>query len=55
MNTGNRILVAYYSLSGNTERVALDLAARLGADCEKITELENRHGWRGYLRAVSGT
>jgi flavodoxin len=52
MKTGKRILVVYYSLSGNTERVAEDLAVRLGAEREKIVELENRRGFLGYLRAA---
>jgi flavodoxin len=52
MNAGRRILVAYYSLSGNTERVALELAARLGADCERITDLANRRGLFGHIGAT---
>jgi flavodoxin len=52
MTAGKRILVAYYSLSGNTERVAEDLATRLGADLEKITEGENRRGFFGHMRAA---
>ena len=43
---------SYYSLSGNTERVAEDLAAKLGADLEKIGDDKNRRGWWGYLRAA---
>jgi hypothetical protein len=52
MNAGKRILVVYYSLSGNTERVAEDLATRLDADREKIGEATNRRGWLGYVRAA---
>jgi flavodoxin len=47
-----RILVVYYSLSGNTERVAKELAARLDADLEQIREQANRRGFIGYLRAA---
>jgi flavodoxin len=45
-------LVVYYSLSGNTERVARDLAARMGADIATIRERKVRRGVRGYLRAA---
>lgn len=38
MNTPKRVLVAYYSLTGNAARVARDLAARLGADVESIQD-----------------
>lgn len=44
-----KILVIYYSRSGNTERVAKDIAAKLGADLEKITDNKNRSGFFGYL------
>jgi flavodoxin len=47
-----RILIVYYSLGGNTERVARDLAAHLGADLQPIHELTNRRGFRGYIRAA---
>jgi len=33
-----RILIAYYSRSGNTRRVAPRLAADLGADLEEIVD-----------------
>lgn len=52
MDTQRDILVVYYSFSGNTERVARDLAAQLGADLAAIHEPERRRGWRGYLRAA---
>jgi len=52
VKTGKKMLVVYYSLSGNTERVAQDLAKRLGADLEKLGDLKNRRGPLGYLRAV---
>jgi flavodoxin len=44
-----QILVVYYSLTGNTARVATDLAARLDADLERIED--RRHG-TGFLRYV---
>ena len=52
MTAGKRILVVHYSLSGNTERVAEDLATRLGAEREKIGDSKNRRGLLGYLRAA---
>lgn len=47
---GRRILVAYYSLSGNTARVARDIAARLGADIESIQDPGHGVGFFGYLK-----
>lgn len=52
MTAGKRVLVVHYSLSGNTERVADDLATRLGADREKIGDIKNRRGLLGYWRAA---
>ena len=46
-----RALVAYYSRSGNTRRVAETIASELGADLEPITDLADRRGILGYLRA----
>ena len=47
-----RALVAYYSRSGNTRRVAEVIAGELGADLEPITDRTERHGLLGYLRAA---
>ncbi len=44
-----KILVAYYSRTGNTERVARDIARLLGADIEKIIDKKKRTGILGYL------
>jgi len=52
MKAQKRILVVYYSLSGKTERVAEDLATRLGAEREKIADLKSRRGFLGYLGAA---
>jgi hypothetical protein len=52
MKPDKRILIVYFSLGGNTERVATNLAARLGADVEKIQEQTPRRGLFGYLRAA---
>jgi flavodoxin len=45
-------LIVFFSSSGNTERVANDLAARLGADIERLHECKPRRGFFGHLRAV---
>lgn len=47
-----RILVAYYSLGGNTARVARDLAERLDADLLELRDAANRRGFIGHLRAA---
>ena len=46
-----RTLVAYYSRSGNTRRVAEAIATALGADLEPIVDRADRGGILGYLRA----
>jgi len=52
MPARKRILVVYYSLGGNTQRVARDLAAHLGADLQRIRERTHRRGFLGYVRAA---
>lgn len=49
--TGKRILVVYYSKTGNTERVALDIADSFGADVEKLVDQKPRGGLWNYLKA----
>jgi flavodoxin len=46
-----RVLVAYYSRTGNTRRVAEAVATELGADLEPIVDRTNRRGFFGFLRA----
>jgi hypothetical protein len=48
----SRILVAYYSRSGNTKHVAEQLAHSLGADVEVIVDHVGRTGALGYLRST---
>jgi hypothetical protein len=46
-----RVLVAHYSRSGRTKRLARAVAAALGADVEEIRDPTDRSGWLGYLRS----
>lgn len=48
-----KILVAYYSRTGNTEKVAQALAAELGAEAavERIVEARSRDGFWGFMGA----
>jgi len=46
-----KILVVYYSKSGNTKIVAQELAQNLGADIEEITESQPKEGVIGYIFA----
>ncbi|BDG02673.1 flavodoxin family protein [Anaeromyxobacter oryzae] len=46
-----RILVAHYSRSGRTRRIAEELAEALGADLEPIRDRTDRRGIVGYLRS----
>ena len=46
-----KILVIYYSRSGNTKKVAEDIAKKLGADIEQLVDKKDRSGAIGYLIA----
>ena len=46
-----RILVVFYSRTGNTRQVAAELAAALNADIEEIRDFDRRTGVWGYLRS----
>lgn len=48
----NRILVVYYSRTGNTRTVAGDLVAALGADVDQLDDRRDRCGVFGYLRCA---
>lgn len=48
----SRILVAYYSRSGTTRRLAEQLAHALDADIEAIEDPTDRTGVLGYLRSA---
>ena len=50
--THNKILVAFYSRSGTTRKVASILAKMLGADLEEIVERRARAGPFGYVRSL---
>ncbi len=52
MEARKRVLVVFYSLNGNTVRVARDLAVRLDADVERIRERRERRGPFKYLLAA---
>ncbi|HCT85037.1 MAG: hypothetical protein DKM50_10865 [Candidatus Margulisiibacteriota bacterium] len=52
MANNKKVLVVYYSKTGNTERVAKDIASRLHADIEKITDKKNRSGFLNYFFAA---
>lgn len=52
MQAKKRILVVYYSLTGNTARVAVDLAARLDADIESIEDKRHGTGILGHVMAA---
>ncbi len=51
--SNTRILIAYYSRTGNTKAVAEEMAEDLGgAHLLSIADSANRSGWRGHLRCV---
>ncbi len=45
-----KTLVAFYSRTGNTRKVAEHLSKLLKCDCEEIVDAKNRYGIIGYLR-----
>jgi flavodoxin len=47
-----RTLVAYYSLTGNTAKIAQAIAARLGADLEPIRAVKPRSPWSAMLDTI---
>jgi flavodoxin len=46
-----KILIAYYSRTGTTKKVAEALAEKLGAEIEEIRDTVDRAGVKGYLLA----
>lgn len=46
-----RPLVVYYSRTGNTRKIAEELADALGCDIEEIIDTKSRSGVLGYLRS----
>lgn len=46
---GKKVLVVYYSRTGNTERVAKSIAERLNGDTEKIVDKKDRSGFWGFI------
>jgi menaquinone-dependent protoporphyrinogen IX oxidase len=47
-----RTLVAYYSRTGTTRRVAIDVAHALDADLEEIRDRRDRAGPAGFVRSL---
>lgn len=47
-----KILIAFYSRTGNTKKIAEALAEKIGADLEEVKDTVDRSGLKGYL--VSG-
>ena len=47
----SRTLVVYFSRTGHTRKIALELAASLDADVERIEEPRSRSGFFGYWRS----
>lgn len=48
-----KILIVYYSKTGNTKKVAEAMAAKFNADIEEIIEPTNRNGILNYMRSGS--
>jgi menaquinone-dependent protoporphyrinogen IX oxidase len=52
MSSSRQVLIVYYSLTGNTARVATDLAKRLDADVESIRDEQHGASCLGFMRAA---
>jgi flavodoxin len=46
-----KTLVVFYSKTGNTKKIALEIANKLKSDVEEIKDLTNRKGILNWLRA----
>lgn len=46
-----KILVAYYSRTGTTEKIGIEIANKLHADVEVLKDKKLRTGWFGYIFA----
>ena len=46
-----KILVTYYSRSGNTKNIAKEISKKLNSDIDEIIDLKDRSGIRGFLGA----
>lgn len=44
-----KILVTYYSRTGNTKKIATEIAKNLKADLDEIVDLKNRSGLKGWI------
>jgi len=51
VSTAKKILVVYYSRTGNTKKVAEEAARILGADVEALIDKKDRSGVGGYVGA----
>ena len=49
--SSKKYLVVYYSRTGNTKKVAQEVASRIGADIESITDRKKRSGFFGLISA----
>ena len=51
MTTQKKALVVFYSRTGNTKKVAEDIAAALNADVEQLVDKKDRSGMMGWLKS----
>jgi len=47
-----KILIAYYSRTNNTEKVAKQIQKNLNCDIEEIVDLKNRSGTFGWIKSL---
>lgn len=48
-----KTIVYYYTLTGQCEKIAVEMSIKLDCECERIIEKENRLS-RGFLRFLNG-
>jgi flavodoxin len=44
-----KILIAYYSRTGTTSKIAKEIAKKIKADIDEIKDLKDRKGILGYI------
>lgn len=50
-----KVLVVYYSKTGNTKMISNEISERLNADVEEIVDIKDRKGYLNLLKSIKET